>query len=81
VCGATKGRRWAWRLWRWFCSKCLYNVSMFNLAILDFPFMHTFVLRAADFAVQVGFATGVVLQKVAAVGTEDKRSDGGHGCD
>jgi hypothetical protein len=34
--------------------------------------MHTFVLRAADFAIQVGFAACVVLQKVAAVGAEDE---------
>jgi len=41
---------------------------------------HTFVLRAADFAGQVSFAAGVGFQKVAAVGTEDERSNGGHVC-
>lgn len=43
--------------------------------------MHTFVLRAADFAGQVSFATGVGFEQVAAVGAEDEGSNGGHGCE
>lgn len=40
----------------------------------------TFVLRAADFAVQVCLAAGVGFEKVTAVGTENERSNGGHFC-
>lgn len=39
----------------------------------------TFILRAADFACEVGFAAGVGLEEVAAVGAEDEGSDGCHG--
>jgi hypothetical protein len=42
--------------------------------------MLTFVLRAADFASQVCLAAGVGFEKVAAVGTEDEGSNGGHLC-
>ena len=41
----------------------------------------TFVLRAADFAVQVCLAAGVGFEKVTAVGAENEGSDGGHYCD
>ena len=40
----------------------------------------TFVLRAADFAVQVCLATGVGFEKVTAVGAENEGSNGGHYC-
>lgn len=43
-------------------------------------YMHTFVLRAADFAGQVGFAAGVGFEQVATVGAENERSNGGHVC-
>jgi hypothetical protein len=42
--------------------------------------MHTFVLRAADFAGQECFAAGVGFEQVAAVGAEDEGSNGGHVC-
>lgn len=42
--------------------------------------LHTFVLRAADFAGQVSFAASVGFEKVAAVGAEDEGSNGGHFC-
>jgi hypothetical protein len=40
----------------------------------------TFVLRAADFAGQVCLAAGVGFEKVAAVGTKNEGSNGGHFC-
>lgn len=40
---------------------------------------HTFILRAADFACEVGFAGSVGFEEVAAVGAEDERSNGCHG--
>lgn len=58
--------------------------SQYNAAAsisLTFGFMHTFVLRAADFASQVGLAAGVGFQKVAAIRAKDERSNGGHVCD
>jgi hypothetical protein len=41
----------------------------------------TFVLCAADFASQVCLAAGVGFEKVTAVGTENKGSNGGHFCE
>lgn len=48
------------------------------LQVLCFTSPRTFVLRAANFAGQVGFAAGVRLKKITAVGAEYERSNRSH---
>lgn len=39
----------------------------------------TFILRAADFACEVGFPAGVGFEEITAVGAEDEGPNGCHG--